>query len=72
MTEQNSRSWRKSSFSGGGGPGGGNCVEVAFLGSDGLAVRDSKNRTQGALLLTEPAARSWIADIKDGRLDLPR
>ncbi|MCT2582366.1 DUF397 domain-containing protein [Actinophytocola gossypii] len=35
--------WRKSSFSGSGGTGGGNCVEAALLDGDRFALRDSKN-----------------------------
>lgn len=35
--------WRRSSFSGGGGTGGGNCVEAALLPADRFALRDSKN-----------------------------
>jgi hypothetical protein len=35
--------WHKSSFSGGGGQGGGNCVEAAVLSADRYALRDSKN-----------------------------
>ena len=41
-TTPNSRpepAWRKSSYS----SGGGNCVEVASVGSGTVAVRDSKN-----------------------------
>jgi hypothetical protein len=34
--------WRKSSFSGDGGTGGGNCVETALLPTDRFALRDSK------------------------------
>jgi len=34
--------WRRSSFSGSGGTGGGNCVEAALL-TDHFALRDSKN-----------------------------
>lgn len=34
--------WRKSSFSGDGGTGGGNCVEAALLPTERFALRDSK------------------------------
>jgi hypothetical protein len=34
--------WRKSSFSGSGGTGGGNCVEAALLPAERFALRDSK------------------------------
>jgi hypothetical protein len=35
--------WRKSTFSGDGGTGGGNCVEASLLPTDHFALRDSKN-----------------------------
>jgi hypothetical protein len=38
-----SPTWRRSSFSGSGGTGGGNCVEAALLPADRFALRDSKN-----------------------------
>lgn len=41
--------WRKSTFSGGGGTGGGDCVEVALLPGSRFALRDSKNIDQGML-----------------------
>lgn len=44
--------WRRSSFSGGGGTGGGNCVEAARLDADRFALRDSKN--PDAIVLTVP------------------
>lgn len=43
MTTEYNVTWRRSSFSGGGGTGGGNCVEAALLPADRAAVRDSKN-----------------------------
>lgn len=42
MTTEFGFVWRKSSFSGGGGTGGGNCVEAALLPGC-FALRDSKN-----------------------------
>lgn len=42
MTTEFGLVWRRSSFSGGGGTGGGNCVEAA-LPHDYFALRDSKN-----------------------------
>ncbi|OLF05132.1 hypothetical protein BLA60_37780 [Actinophytocola xinjiangensis] len=35
--------WRRSSYSGSGGTGGGNCVEAARLTTGRFALRDSKN-----------------------------
>ncbi len=43
--------WRKSSFSGGGGTGGGNCVEAALLSAERFALRDSKNPDTATLEL---------------------
>jgi hypothetical protein len=42
MTTEFGFVWRRSSFSGDGGTGGGNCVEAALL-PDRFALRDSKN-----------------------------
>jgi hypothetical protein len=57
--------WRRSSFSGGGGHGGADCVELAVLADGRFAVRDSKNpgggvvffasAELGALIDTTPA-----------------
>ena len=41
--------WRKSSFSGGGGDYGADCVEVASLADGSIAVRDSKCPAAGAI-----------------------
>ena len=60
-----SASWRKSSFSAGGGS---NCVEVAVL-PRALAIRDSKD-PHGPVHLLRPAAfRDLIARIKRGDFD---
>ncbi|RCW39545.1 uncharacterized protein DUF397 [Halopolyspora algeriensis] len=58
--------WRKSSFSGGGGTGGGNCVEVAF-GDGVVAARDSKFPDSG--MLTVPAERwsAFLDGLRAGR-----
>jgi hypothetical protein len=55
--------WRKSSYSGDGGTGGGDCVEVAVHGKR-YAVRDSKNPGAG----TVTATRTWLDAIKAGAL----
>ncbi|MGH3873187.1 MAG: DUF397 domain-containing protein [Pseudonocardiaceae bacterium] len=44
--------WRKSSFSGDGGVGGGNCVEVAPLADGTIALRDSKHPEAATLCFT--------------------
>ncbi|WP_190817713.1 DUF397 domain-containing protein [Saccharopolyspora pogona] len=62
-------SWRKSSYSGGGGVGGGNCVEVATLADGRVAFRDSKNPGSGFLLFTRAQAESWIKRLKDNEFN---
>ncbi|MFD0203849.1 MULTISPECIES: DUF397 domain-containing protein [Saccharothrix] len=56
--------WRKSSYSGSGGTGGGNCVEVAVDG-ERYRLRDSKNPDAGTVTVT----RTWLDAIKSGALD---
>ena len=56
--------WRTSSRSG----GNGECVEVAQV-DDGVAVRDSKDRS-GPVLVFEPAVwAAFVAAAKDGEFD---
>ncbi|GAB3544537.1 hypothetical protein J2S53_004483 [Actinopolyspora lacussalsi] len=57
--------WRKSSRSGGGGTGGGNCVEVAF-GKDFTAVRDSKSPDAGVLAVPAVQWRSFLDKVHSG------
>lgn len=57
--------WRKSSFSGSGGNGDG-CVEVAALPSGGVAVRDTKNRTQAPQHHSALAWNDFLAGIRAG------
>lgn len=56
--------WRKSSFSSG---NGGNCVEVAFLGSS-VGVRDSKNPNGPTLSVGAGGLATLVAGVKTGRL----
>lgn len=56
--------WRKSSFSGGGGMGGGNCVEVASLADGRIAVRNSRHPGNGVVLLARAEATAWIEGVK--------
>ncbi len=58
--------WRKSSFSGGGDNGGGNCVETATLPDGRIAVRDSKN-PGSVVRFGRAAATAWIEEIKANR-----
>jgi hypothetical protein len=61
-------SWRKSSVSG----YNGNCVEVSRLrGGSHVAVRDTKDRERGPILIFTPADwRDFLAGIKNGEFDL--
>ncbi|WP_327119796.1 DUF397 domain-containing protein [Nocardia sp. NBC_01730] len=47
------------------------CVEVAFLGSGLVGVRDSKNPTGPALVFTPTEWDSFVAGIASGELDRP-
>jgi Domain of unknown function (DUF5753)/Domain of unknown function (DUF397) len=59
--------WRKSSCSGGANGGGTTeCVEVAALGDDRIAVRDSKHPDGAALFLTRAELAAWISGVKTG------
>ncbi|MGW3470142.1 DUF397 domain-containing protein [Saccharopolyspora sp. NPDC000995] len=70
MIEQSAlrpESWRKSSYSGGGGVGGGNCVEVAWTTDGRLAIRDSKAPKVGVLLFTRTQADSLMQGLKNNK-----
>jgi len=58
--------WVKSSHS---GPTGGNCVEVAALGDEQVAVRDSWRPAGPALVFP---ARQWAAFTGNWRAPAPR
>ena len=61
-----SLTWRKSSYS----EGGGECVETAVLPDRRVAVRHSK-QPAGAVLLYAPAEwRAFVAVVKAGEFDL--
>ncbi|MGQ0772927.1 MAG: DUF397 domain-containing protein [Pseudonocardiales bacterium] len=55
--------WRKSSYSGGGGSA---CVEVADLPGSARAVRDSKDPTGPALIVTPSAWTAFTTSLRDG------
>ena len=61
--------WRKSSFSGGGGESGAGCVEVAVLGDDRIAVRNSNHPENGAVLFTRAEMDAWIKGVRAGEFD---
>lgn len=56
--------WLKSSYS---GNNGGNCLEVAVdHPGPALPVRDSKNPSGPALLISTPAWQAFVARVRDG------
>lgn len=61
--------WRKSSFSGGGGEGGADCVEVASLGDGRIAVRNSNHPEKGTVLFTRAEMDAWFKGVKAGEFD---
>lgn len=65
----NGLTWRKSSFSGGGGTGGGNCVEVAALPSGEILIRHSKQTDGPVLLFTCAEMSAWVRGCKAGEFD---
>lgn len=61
--------WRKSSFSG--GDNGNGCVEVAFLPTGEVAVRDTKDRTLPAHRYTAAEWDAFVAGVRAGEFDRP-
>lgn len=59
-------SWRKSSFSNGGGA----CVEVASNVPGIVGVRDSKDKDGPVLTFTPEEWHAFAAGIRDGQFDL--
>jgi hypothetical protein len=46
-----------------------NCVEVS-LSADAVGMRDSKNRTQPALVYNMDQWRDFVAGVRDGEFDV--
>ncbi|GAA3357913.1 DUF397 domain-containing protein [Saccharopolyspora gregorii] len=63
-TELRQLSWRVSSYSG----NTGNCVEVAPLPAGARAVRDTKDRDGGVLIVDASAWTTFLARIQQGAL----
>ena len=59
--------WHKSTRSG----ANGNCVEVATNLPDGVAVRDTKNRDAGTLIVTRDEWTAFVSGVRNGEFDLP-
>lgn len=57
--------WRKSSRS----QKVSECVEVGRFGSDGAAVRDTKNRAAGYITTTRAQWTTFIEGVQAGRFD---
>jgi Domain of unknown function (DUF397) len=67
MTDLSQASWRKASLS----AHNGGCVEVAANLEGVTAVRDSKRPEGGAHVVDRGAFAAFLADLKEGRYDLP-
>jgi hypothetical protein len=63
-TELSGLIWRKSSYS-----ASGNCVEVATLPNNNLAIRDSKDKVGSILRFSPNEWRAFVAGVKDGEFD---
>jgi hypothetical protein len=61
--------WRKSSFSNG-ASGGEGCVEVALLGRDAVALRDTKDRGLPVHRYAGTEWRAFLAGVRAGQFDL--
>ncbi len=60
--------WRKSSRSGLNG-GTDDCVEVAALDDDRIAVRDSKHPDGAVVFLTHAELAAWISGVKNNEFN---
>ncbi len=57
--------WRKAKAS----QGNGNCVEMAALADDRVAVRDSKDPDGPVLTFTRAEFRAWLHGVRAGEFD---
>jgi Domain of unknown function (DUF397) len=62
--------WRKSSYSGEQGNGDG-CIEVAFLPSGEVAIRDSKDLSVEPHVFTPYEWECFVAGVRNGEFDVP-
>ena len=60
--------WRKSSHS---NPSG-NCVEIAGLAGQGVAVRDSRRPDGPALVFSQAAWETFLRSLREGVTELTR
>lgn len=64
---QISATWIKSSYS---GPTGGNCVEIAFLASSEVAMRNSRYPDGPMLVFTRDEWDAFLGGARDGEFSL--
>lgn len=64
MLNTTALAWHKSSRSG----AGNNCVEVAIVDREHVAIRDSKAPDGGVLVVGRTGMATWLTGIKAGRL----
>ncbi|WP_280242907.1 DUF397 domain-containing protein [Nocardia abscessus] len=66
-TDLSGAKWFKSSHS----ESGGQCVEVAWLDSARVGIRDSKNQTGPALVFNPSEWDTFTAGVRDGQFTRP-
>ena len=59
--------WFKSSFS----SDNGGCLEIAFLDSGHVAVRDNEDLNNPPFIVSRHVWQCWLAGAKTGEFDLP-
>ena len=59
--------WRKSSYSG----DNGNCVELAVVAADRVAMRDSKAPDAGMLVFSRADLGDLLSGVRAGEFDSP-
>jgi hypothetical protein len=67
MTDLSQATWRKARLS----AHNGGCVEIAANLDGVAAVRDSKRPEGGAHVVPRAVFAAFLADVKEGRYDLP-
>jgi hypothetical protein len=65
MNDFSQAQWRTSSFT----TASGTCVEVAHVGDDAIAVRNSNSPELGAVVFTRAEMNAWINGVKAGEFD---
>lgn len=66
MFDLSNATWFKSSKS---GPYTDNCVEVAFVENNVIAVRNSNTPAQGVVLFNDAEWDAFLAGVKDNEFD---